>query len=546
LCENLTSIELNSGLTTIGEYAFEGAGLISMVIPNSVHTIGGGLFNKCSSLKHVSLGENINIGGLMFGGCTALETVVLSNPNPTSIAPNAFDPSVFGSVQILVPLGSESNYQALLSGASITTTPVAGYSVIFYSKGGTLVQPQGIEAGEVATKPEDPIMTGYSFDKWLNSADDTEWNFATIVTETIELYATYVVNKYDITLNPNGGSVSVTKIENVTYGTSIGTLPTPRRVNHIFDGWFDSDGNEYNSGDIFAPAVPENFVLNASWTPVVRTQYTVTINPLSGVNVNKTSTTVGEGNSFSFTAEAIASGYSVNVFVNGSPLSAISGITYLIEEIKENKTVTFSLTAGGATPNPDTDPVAPGDGNGNNGNGGNNNNGDNGSGNNGGGQIIIDENTPSEIPGEFPPTGEIIIRPPLVDPNSPTPPTVIIDGKEVEGEWKTDEDGNPIFVIEFDDLEDGKHTLVINDKEFEFTTNKNAGATSNDVLSTATVTAGYGTVTIDTPKSATVSVVSFSGSVVYNAKVIGSATVNVPAGIYVVVVDGTVTKVVVR
>jgi hypothetical protein len=97
-----------------------------------------------------------------------------------------------------------------------------------------------------------------------------------------------------------------------------------------------------------------------------------------------------------------------------------------------------------------------------------------------------------------------------------------------------------------DGLEDGKHTIIINDKEFEFTVDKNARPTSNDVLSTATVTAGYGSIIIDTPTSATVSVVSFSGSVVYNAKVTGTVTVNVPSGIYVVVVDRTVTKVVVR
>ena len=172
--------------------------------------------------------------------------------------------------------------------------------------------------------------------------------------------------------------------------------------------------------------------------------------------------------------------------------------------------------------------------------------GENGnSGNTGGsGKVVIDENTPSDLDGDYPPSGEIVVYPPVV--TFPETPTVTIDGEEVPGAWTTDEDGKPIYVIDYEGLEDGKHTLVIGDKTYTFTTSKNAGATSNDVLSTATVTAGYGTVTIDTPKSSTVYVVSLSGSVVYNAKVVGTVTVNVPSGIYVVVVDGVSTKIVVR
>ena len=173
--------------------------------------------------------------------------------------------------------------------------------------------------------------------------------------------------------------------------------------------------------------------------------------------------------------------------------------------------------------------------------------GKNGNGGNtgGGGKVVIDDTTPPNLPGEFPGDGEIVVYPPVV--TYPNIPSVTIDGKEVVpgGTWGTDDDGKPIFVIEYEGLEDGEHTIVVNGKEYTFTV-KNGGATSNDVLSVAKVTASYGTVTIDAPKSSTVYVVSLSGSVVYNAKVTGTVTVNVPAGIYVVVVDGTATKIVVR
>ena len=428
-CEALKGLVIPSGVTAINNYAFQRSGLVNIVVPDNVVHLGTGVFYECADLNFLALGKNIELNDpSLFGRCRELETLVLSNPNPTVFHPDLIPGEVRGTIQIIIPEGSESAYNAIIP-ASIMTPSIIGYAIVFDSKGGSYVLSQYSETGVPTTKPSDPIMTGYSFDKWLNSSDDTEWDFTTPVVENIELYATYVANQYDITLNPNGGSVSPGAIENVVYGTSIGTLPTPRRTNHTFDGWFDSDGNEYNSGDIFAPAVPDNFVLIASWTLVARTQYTVTINPLTGVRVNKTSTTIGEGNSFGFTAEAIASGYSVNVSVNGSPLSAISGINYLIEDIRENKTITFSLVRGGTTPNPnpDTDPVAPGDG-------------DStipGPGTPGGpGQVIIDENTPSDL-GKLPGDGQIIVRPPLVDPNSPTPPKVIIDGKEVDGTWTT-------------------------------------------------------------------------------------------------------------
>jgi len=173
--------------------------------------------------------------------------------------------------------------------------------------------------------------------------------------------------------------------------------------------------------------------------------------------------------------------------------------------------------------------------------GGGNGNNDN----TGGGKVVIDDTTPSDIPGDFPGGGEIIIYPPVV--TYPETPEVIIDGEKVVpgGSWGEDENGDPVFIVEYDGLEDGPHTIEVNGKEYTFTV-KNGGATSNDALSVAKITASYGTVTIDTPKQSTVYVVSLSGSVVYNANVVGTVTVNVPAGIYIVAIDGKTTKVVVR
>jgi hypothetical protein len=70
--------------------------------------------------------------------------------------------------------------------------------------------------------------------------------------------------------------------------------------------------------------------------------------------------------------------------------------------------------------------------------------------------------------------------------------------------------------------------------------------TSNEQLTAASISTGVGEITIETATSASIQIVSISGKVVYSANASGTTSVNVPAGIYIVVVDGKSTKVVVR
>ena len=528
-CHALQHFELPKKLTSIGVAAFLDCESLSgnIEIPKGVTTIGRAAFGGCLGVESFS----VEAGNTDFGVDEAGALFTTAAPKRLVQYPPANELDSYS-----LPDDIEEISEGAFRGASIgelilSEVTTIGVRAFQDSEIGLLVfdsdtPPANFEPSSFDRTSENMVIVTKSKDPAVLA--DYEAQLGGLVG--------FILSEYVVTLDYNDGITPTRFLGSDPATKKLFVEPvSPSLSGYDFMGWHDENDEKWVSGTI----VSSDMILIAHWAvthpaivPPVKAMYTVTITPLAGVNVNKSSTTIGEGNSFNFTAESTTPGYSVNVFVNGSPLSAISGITYLIEDIKENKTVTFSLTAGGATPNPDTDPVAPGDGNDNN--------------NNGGGQIVIDENTPSEIPGEFPPTGEIIVYPPVVDPNNPNP-SVTIDGEEVPGRWDEDKDGNPIFVIDYEDLEDGEHTLVIGDKEYTFTTNKNAGgATSNDVLSTAKVIAGYGNITIDTPKSAIVQVVSFSGSVVYNASVIGTATVNVPAGIYVVVVDGSVTKVVVR
>ena len=56
---NITNINIGSEVETIPDYFFIGCQMTSMVIPNSVKTIGYHAFLNCNKLKYISIGENV-------------------------------------------------------------------------------------------------------------------------------------------------------------------------------------------------------------------------------------------------------------------------------------------------------------------------------------------------------------------------------------------------------------------------------------------------------------------------------------------------------
>ena len=70
-------------VTSIGDNAFEGKDLTSVMLPSGVTTIGYNAFYNCRSLTSISLPSGVtDIGGFAFNMCTSLTTVSI----PTSVA----------------------------------------------------------------------------------------------------------------------------------------------------------------------------------------------------------------------------------------------------------------------------------------------------------------------------------------------------------------------------------------------------------------------------------------------------------------------------
>ncbi|MBQ7338465.1 MAG: leucine-rich repeat domain-containing protein [Clostridia bacterium] len=78
-CDKLTTITLNNGLTAIGDSAFYSCAVLENVtIPASVTEIGVAAFSDCIAMTEIVLPEGVkNVGKFAFYNCTAVESVTL-------------------------------------------------------------------------------------------------------------------------------------------------------------------------------------------------------------------------------------------------------------------------------------------------------------------------------------------------------------------------------------------------------------------------------------------------------------------------------------
>jgi len=90
-CAGLTSIIIPDTVTSIGDGAFSGCtGLTSFIIPNSVTSIGNSAFVDCTGLTSITIPDSVtSIGDLAFGFCTGLTSITIPN-SVTSIGNAAF------------------------------------------------------------------------------------------------------------------------------------------------------------------------------------------------------------------------------------------------------------------------------------------------------------------------------------------------------------------------------------------------------------------------------------------------------------------------
>ncbi len=110
-CRSLTSVTIGSGVISIREAAFDGCKLLtSITIPNSVTSIGYYAFTSCSSLNSVTLGSGVtSIGERAFRNCTSLTSITCEATTPPTLGSEVFQSEL---TTAYIPCGTKAAYEA--------------------------------------------------------------------------------------------------------------------------------------------------------------------------------------------------------------------------------------------------------------------------------------------------------------------------------------------------------------------------------------------------------------------------------------------------
>ena len=150
---------------------------------------------------------------------------------------------------------------------SIVVKRKANWTLTYNNNGGTgctnKVVVYNNQIGTLCT----PTKTGYTFAGWYSESSLTNriTNTTIFKNEYKTLYAKWTANKYTLTYNANGGSVSPTS-KTVTYDATYGTLPTPTRAGYSFKGWYTaaSGGTQVTTTTVVKTS--SNHTIYAQWT----------------------------------------------------------------------------------------------------------------------------------------------------------------------------------------------------------------------------------------------------------------------------------------
>jgi len=143
------------------------------------------------------------------------------------------------------------------------------------NEGSSVGSISSIKYGAKATKPTDPIRTGYDFSGWYKDSGLTSsWNFSTdTITIDRMLYAKWTLQTFTVSFDSNQGSL-VSNSTDVPYNTTIVAPTAPTKVGYDFAGWY-KDSAITNAWAFSSDVITANTTLYAKWTALTDTVYKV-------------------------------------------------------------------------------------------------------------------------------------------------------------------------------------------------------------------------------------------------------------------------------
>lgn len=229
---------------------------------------------------------NTNIVQITMDNATTVNRSETKSYDFVNTTSQAKDITKYFGVWIAGNFGSRFSNRAR---ATCTVTPASvTYPVTFNANGGTVsTKSKNVTIGKTYGTLPTPTRTGYRFDDWYTQKTD-----GTKVTETTTvgtnppttLYAHWIAKKYTVTLDANGGTVSMAS-RTATYGSEYPALPAPTRTGYTFDGWYTQKTGGTKVDDNTTVTTAANHTLYAHWhlTPAQAPKnVTLTMNPTTG------------------------------------------------------------------------------------------------------------------------------------------------------------------------------------------------------------------------------------------------------------------------
>ncbi len=226
-CKNLSTVELSNCVETIGKFTFNKCGLLNIVIPDSVTSIGESAFAACDKLTSVTIGSGTTkIPYGCFNDCTNIRSIVFPD-SLTSIGSYAFDDSK--NIKEIFYLGTSSQWSSITGVSSNLLKAAIHYNCKVSNEVvvSGVSDDDSVSLNAIKVNPDDAL-------------NDVVNNF---------ILSSDIIIPYDIHLHQDGNQVQPD-------GTVTVRIPVPDNVNpnncKVF--YIDENGNEtdmnatYNNG----------------------------------------------------------------------------------------------------------------------------------------------------------------------------------------------------------------------------------------------------------------------------------------------------------
>ena len=188
------------------------------------------------------------------------ETIVLKAPTREGyIFGGWYTDNLFANRITEIPKGSYSDIVIYAKWEEIS------YTVTFNTMGGSAVSSQTVKNNKPAEQPTAPTKNGYTFIAWYTEEGYTnEWDFSTIVTENVTLYAKYNLVNYTINYYLDGGINNNENPTEYTIETNTIKLKEPTKEGFAFGGWYTEESYTNERTEI-SKGTYSNLNLYAKW-----------------------------------------------------------------------------------------------------------------------------------------------------------------------------------------------------------------------------------------------------------------------------------------